>query len=193
MRCRACPRVAVVQVTEVLGDDRFEKLHFCEECGRRYLAAPLPEAGGLPVDPDDFADAFAADPAAPVEPDLGGGGVAFAAADIDDDPPGGQPCEVCGLKFVEFRNSGRLGCPHDYDHFREELLPLLESIHGDTAHAGKAPRGPDRPAKAHDAPAGVADPAELPALKKKLSRAVRDEDYEAAARLRDRIRELEGA
>ncbi len=187
MRCRACPRVAVVQVTEVLGDDRFEKLHFCEECGRRYLAAPLPEAGGLPVDPDDLADAFAADPSAPVEPLLG---VAFDAADPDDDPPGAQPCEVCGLKFVEFRNSGRLGCPHDYDHFREELLPLLESIHGDTAHAGTAPRGPDRPAKPLEAPA---DPAELPALKKKLSRAVRDEDYEAAARLRDRIRELGGA
>ena len=44
-------------------------------------------------------------------------------------------------------------------------------------------------AKARDA---LRDAGELTALRKKLTRAVKDEDYEAAARLRDRIRELEG-
>ncbi len=34
------------------------------------------------------------------------------------------------IKFVEFRNSGRLGCPNDYVEFRDELMPLLENIHG---------------------------------------------------------------
>ena len=49
-------------------------------------------------------------------------------------------CEVCGIKFVDFRNTGRLGCPHDYQEFREELTPLLENIHGETRHCGKTPR-----------------------------------------------------
>jgi hypothetical protein len=33
---------------------------------------------------------------------------------------GQQECPYCGIKFVEFRNSGRLGCPHDYIGFAAE-------------------------------------------------------------------------
>jgi protein arginine kinase activator len=181
MKCRACPKAAVLHITEVLPDDRFEELHFCEECGRRYLYA-APESGkaskvAAPDETDEFAEAI--DAAALVATE--------AAGLIEADGPDARPCEVCGLKFVEFRNSGRLGCPHDYDHFREELLPLLESIHGDAVHAGKTPKAPARPT-----PKPPRDAGELTSLRKKLTRAVKDEDYEAAARLRDRIRELEG-
>ena len=182
MKCRACPKAAVLHITEVLADDRFEDLHFCEDCGRRYLQTTGPDttkgSGAAAADEaDDFAEAI--DAAALVATE--------AAALIEADGPDARPCEVCGLKFVEFRNSGRLGCPHDYDHFREELLPLLESIHGDTVYAGKSPKAPARAT-----PKPPRDAGELTALRKKLTRAVKDEDYEAAARLRDRIRELEG-
>ena len=107
---------------------------------------------------------------------------AKAVADTDD--PGGKVCEACGLKFVEFRNTGRLGCPHDYDSFHEELGPLLESIHGEVKHAGKAPRR---------LPKGEADQHELGQLRRKLQQAVTQEQYEEAARLRDRIKRLEEA
>ena len=184
MKCRACPKAAVLHITEVLADDRFEELHFCEDCGRRYLdgapdavKAAKAAASAAPDDADEFAEAI--DAAALLATEAAGAGEA--------EGPDARPCEVCGLKFVEFRNSGRLGCPHDYDHFREELLPLLESIHGDTAHAGKAPKAPARAAQS------PRDAGELNSLRKKLTRAVKDEDYEAAARLRDRIRELGGA
>ena len=180
MKCRACPKAAVLHITEVLPDDRFEELHFCEDCGRRYLAKPTDGGGpktAVADEADDFAEAI--DAAALVATE--------AAGLIEADGPDARPCEVCGLKFVEFRNSGRLGCPHDYDHFREELLPLLESIHGDTVYAGKTPKAPARAT-----PKPPRDAGELTALRKKLTRAVKDEDYEAAARLRDRIRELEG-
>ena len=95
---------------------------------------------------------------------------------------GGKVCPECGLKFVEFRNTGRFGCGHDYDHFREELTPLLESIHGDTKHKGKSPRGLPRVKTAL---------AELNTLKKQLQQAVTAEQYETAAQIRDRIRQLE--
>jgi protein-arginine kinase activator protein McsA len=35
---------------------------------------------------------------------------------------------VCGVTFLEFRKQGRLGCPHDYVCFAEELEPLLLNI-----------------------------------------------------------------
>ncbi|MCU0705444.1 MAG: UvrB/UvrC motif-containing protein [Fimbriiglobus sp.] len=101
---------------------------------------------------------------------------------VHADDPGGKVCEVCGLKFVEFRNTGRLGCPHDYDSFRAELVPLLESIHGEPKHQGKTPRR---------LPRAKAGQRELAQLRRSLQEAISDEKYEEAARLRDRIRQLE--
>lgn len=111
----------------------------------------------------------------PTAPKKAGG-----AADADD--PGGKVCQACGLKFVEFRNTGRLGCPHDYDSFKPELIPLLESIHGEPRHEGKSPR---RQPREQD------EQRELARLRRNLQEAISGEKYEDAARLRDRIRQLE--
>ncbi len=92
-----------------------------------------------------------------------------------------KQCDQCGTKFVDFRNTGRLGCPHDYEAFQAELLPLLESIHSSTRHAGKTPRRPSQQVRTQ----------ELSRLRKDLLKAVGSEAYEEAARLRDRIRQLE--
>ena len=86
------------------------------------------------------------------------------------------------MKFVEFRNHGRLGCPHDYDAFKDDLLPLLESVHGETKHAGKSPRR---------VPNSAGSQLELSQLRKKLQQFINDEKYEAAAQIRDQIRQLE--
>lgn len=110
------------------------------------------------------------------------GGKKPAVRPADADDPGGKVCEACGIKFVEFRNSGRLGCPHDYDSFRDELVPLLESIHGEAKHQGKAPRR---------LPKAKAAQHELGHLRRQLQQAVTAESYEEAARLRDRIKRLE--
>jgi protein arginine kinase activator len=159
MKCQRCPKQATLHITEVLGEERFEELHLCEDCAKKYLYEPAQQAAAKKA------------------------GKAVPAAESGDaDDPAGKQCEACGIKFLEFRNAGRLGCPHDYDAFKEELLPLLESIHGDNRHQGKTPR---RLPKAKTAQ------AELGQLRKKLAQAVQDEAYEEAARLRDRIRQLE--
>ena len=93
-----------------------------------------------------------------------------------------RECPHCGVKFVEFRNSGRLGCPHDYDEFREELLPLLENIHGETRHVGKTPRRLPQSRQAQ---------SEMMQLRKQLQQAVTREAYEEAAQIRDQIHRLE--
>ena len=86
-------------------------------------------------------------------------------------------CPGCGLSFAEFRASGRFGCANDYEVFRAGVDPLLERMHGTTQHRGKAA------AKLHaESPAN-----KLPKLRAKLKKAVEDEAYERAARLRDEI------
>jgi protein arginine kinase activator len=91
-------------------------------------------------------------------------------------------CPVCGIKFMEFRAEGRLGCPHDYTVFRTELAKLLERIHRASRHVGKSPRR---------RPPDSARLAELAELRKQLREAVEVEAYERAAHLRDLIREKE--
>jgi protein arginine kinase activator len=91
-------------------------------------------------------------------------------------------CPECGIKYMEFKAEGRLGCPHDYQVFHTALEPLLQRIHRATRHAGKHPRHGRRPAAWH---------AEVIALRHQLREAVDTENYEEAARLRDLLRQKE--
>ena len=92
-------------------------------------------------------------------------------------------CPRCKLTFVEFRNTGQLGCPHDYDAFEKHLVPLIERAHESASHhVGKIPRRLDEPRAPAD---------DLVRLRGELSRAVLHEQFEKAARLRDQIKTLE--
>jgi protein arginine kinase activator len=156
MKCQNCPKAATLHITEVVADNQYEELHLCEDCAQKYLYEPQPAKKS--------------------------GGPADEAGAPDEAEFGVRACDVCGLKFVDFRNTGRLGCPHDYTAFQAELAPLLEGIHGGSKHAGKTPRRLPQTRQAQQ---------ELTKLRKQLHRAVTEEAYEEAARLRDRIRRLE--
>ncbi len=94
-------------------------------------------------------------------------------------------CEVCGMTFLEFRKQRLLGCPNDYQVFEQVLVPLLERAHaGGSYHTGKIPL---------DAAEAEQRQNELLRLRGMLKEAVAREDYERAAELRDRIKELEGS
>jgi protein arginine kinase activator len=91
-----------------------------------------------------------------------------------------QRCPVCGIRYMEFRAQGRLGCPHDYEFFRVGLGPILYRIHRSTRHTGKVPRG------------GVPIAAfETVRLRQRLRAAVEAEEFHEAARLRDLLRQRE--
>lgn len=91
-------------------------------------------------------------------------------------------CSSCGLSYKEFRTRARLGCSHDYEAFRKELLPLMKRIHGAEAHVGKVPVT-NKPS--------LEKVRTLRELKKELTAAINEEDYERAAKLRDKIKHLE--
>jgi len=93
-------------------------------------------------------------------------------------------CARCGFSQADFKRVGRLGCAECYTIFREEVTALLKNIHKDVRHVGKMP-----PKVA----ASVAG-SRLETLKRDLSKAITEEDFENAARLRDEINHLsEGA
>lgn len=93
-----------------------------------------------------------------------------------------RTCMECGLSYGSFKESGRFGCGSCYETFREELRPLLQKIQRGVQHTGKIPR---RCGKEVLFERSIAD------LRRQLEHAVSEENFEEAARLRDRIRELE--
>ena len=40
MKCQRCTKQATLHITEVLGEERFEEVHLCEECAKKYLYEP---------------------------------------------------------------------------------------------------------------------------------------------------------
>jgi protein arginine kinase activator len=90
-------------------------------------------------------------------------------------------CGVCGFTQADFKKVGRLGCGECYRTFAEPLRGLLKTMHKGGRHVGKVPQAVRQ----------NQDSAEqLKALQKRLDKAVAAEDFEAAAALRDEIKQL---
>jgi protein arginine kinase activator len=141
-----------------------QELHLCEEHAREYLT----ESDSEPSAASNLAGALAQQLV---------GGTAEELARLDQ-----QVCPICGITFFEFRNQGRLGCPHDYICFEKELDPLILNIHGESAHTGKRPQR---------SPANTDRQTELIRLRREIKEAIQGEDYERASQLRDEIRQIE--
>ncbi|MCB4755672.1 MAG: UvrB/UvrC motif-containing protein [Elusimicrobia bacterium] len=102
-----------------------------------------------------------------------------------------RACPQCRWTLRQFQRFGKMGCPECYMTFREEARNILKRIHGTTLHKGKK----GTPLAAIPKPKSK-EPREEPdealsLLKARLEKAVKDERYEEAAKLRDKIRELE--
>lgn len=91
-------------------------------------------------------------------------------------------CQCCGSSFEDIAKTGKVGCAECYDVFYEELLPSIQRIHGRTAHTGKL---------AHSAGTEVKVRNEIAKYRAELEKAIKDQEFEKAAELRDRIKELE--
>lgn len=91
-----------------------------------------------------------------------------------------ETCPQCGCTLAEVRKTGRLGCGACYETFGEFIEEAVQTMQKGSQHRGKCPSVESlRP-----------DPAMRRELEQSLARAIRSEDYEQAARLRDRLREL---
>lgn len=91
-------------------------------------------------------------------------------------------CSKCGSSFDDIVNSGKVGCPDCYDVFYNKMLPLIERIHGNTTHKGKTALLEDK---------GKNKINEINSLKDELKELIQKQEFEKAACIRDKIRDLE--
>lgn len=154
MKCFYCGREATVHLTDIVNKKK-RQLELCEECARKHEL--IPESPSPQLNLQALVGLIMGQPTPTAE-------------------VAGLTCPSCGLQYAAFRADGRLGCPADYEAFRQALEPLLARIHRATRHEGKTPRT-------------AAREAELTQLREQLRAAVAAEHYEDAARLRDLIRQ----
>jgi len=109
-------------------------------------------------------------------------GLADFEKPVEDKDAVSIQCPNCGLTYKDFKKIGRLGCSECYDTFKKFLSPLLKRIHGSSAHCGKCPVKTGKPSKKD---------IDLVDLRLRLQKAVEAEEYEEAAKLRDRIKQLQ--
>jgi len=159
MKCQSCSNPATVHLTDIIGGQKKE-MHLCQACAEQQNLIKQQELN-LPA----ILHSLIGQHVGPLTDELSR-----------------LTCPACGIKYMEFRAEGRLGCPHDYDVFRVGLEPLLERIHRSVKHVGKSPRHRVMTATRQK---------EWVELRSQLRAAVDAELYEEAARLRDLIRQKE--
>ena len=163
MLCTICKeKPATVHLTQIVGD-KMQKLDLCEDCAKTK---------GI-NDPTSFG-------LADLDLVLG-----LGASQQLEQAAGGVElrCPRCGFTQADFKKSGRLGCPECYRTFAEGLAGLLKTMHKSTRHIGKAPEAMRTTRENAD---------RMKMLQLKLAKAIRDENYEQAAQLRDEIKQLTG-
>ena len=165
MQCDNCnEREAAVHLTQIV-DNSVTTLHLCPQCAAEKGVQTGANVGKFPL--SDF---------------LASMGKGIGAHITPEDSS--EKCDFCGATLKDFRETGRLGCPHCYETFESHLRDLLRRLHGSSHHVGEVyltaePAGPNLQVR------------EISDMRKRLKAAIETEDFELAADLRDQLRALE--
>ncbi|KAB2951446.1 hypothetical protein F9B85_12785 [Heliorestis acidaminivorans] len=169
MYCDECKKKpATVHLTKIINGEKSE-VHLCESCAQNHHKEWT----------------FGLDENFPLNK--------FLAGLLGYDPQSTQPsmnlsfslpekCENCGFNYNQMSQIGRFGCNECYEHFKEKVGPLLRRVQGANRHTGKVP---------HRSGGTIRLEREIQSLRQTLQEYVSREEFEEAARIRDRIREME--
>jgi protein arginine kinase activator len=161
MKCEICGLKDAVIHIRQIQKDLMHELHICEECAQ--------EKGLIREEDSEL-------PIANLLSGLLEGKDMTGSGDVKD------ACPRCGMKASEFRKQGKLGCPDCFAAFEKDVRSIVSQMAARPRHTGKLPTAL---AEEH------ATSAEAETMREELREAIEREDYELAARLRDKLRESE--
>ena len=187
MRCENCGNnEANVKYTEIINGVKKE-MHLCEECAKELgIGRDLSFNMNMDI-PSFFGEIFNEYNSLNLLPSFGS---------LKE-----EKCNGCGMTYDEFSSTGKFGCQSCYDIFSYRLDPILKSIQGNNRHVGRKARTIDssivkkmeeKKEELKTKPKEkVKEMDKLSKLKEDLKKAVKEERYEDAAKLRDEINSLE--
>jgi len=169
MMCQQCgQKPATLHFTKIVNGNKIE-FHICESCAREKGESISGLANGFSIH-NLLSGLMNFDPVGNTHGSQGN----TNAKSIR--------CNKCGLTYAQFGKIGRFGCDECYTFFGDRLDPLLKRVHGNTVYVGKIPKRSG---------GRIQQKRELEELKKQLQHSIMREEFEKAAQLRDRIRQLE--
>ena len=170
--CEKCQqKQATVHMQQVINGEKSE-YHLCQECAS-HAESPFSFEHFFQGLLNVFAMAYDHDQDHEHGQETGGAQKHVASP--------GPRCPVCKMSFLDFKNAGKLGCGECYKTFNREMDAVLKNVQGSSLHQGKFPR---------KFGAGMMAGRKLEHLRASLAKAIADEAYEEAARLRDVIKAL---
>ena len=168
MQCDRCSeRPASVHLTQIVNNS-VTTVHLCDQCAAGKGVQTNASVAKFPL--SDFLAS------------MGKGGGAGGEVAVGDDA---ALCDFCQGTLRDFRDTGRLGCPHCYAAFGQHLRDLLRRLHGSNRHVGERYEG------AQSMPGRGRRESKIGTLRDQLQRAVEVENFELAAELRNKIRVIE--
>lgn len=185
MLCQKCNKnEANVKYTEIINGEKKEMM-LCEECSHELGLDNI--NFNMPI---DFSSFF--------------GGL---LEDDEYNSPEFMPlfqkvkelkCDNCNMTYDEFINQGKFGCPECYDVFSTKIDSILKRLHGSNKYLGrKALRSTTNESKTSkeeikEKKENVknAKDNKIEKLQEDLKKAIADERYEDAAKIRDEIKKL---
>ena len=119
-------------------------------------------------------------------------------------------CDNCGTTYDEFIDTGKFGCSHCYDIFADGLDNVLKNIHGSARHVGrrsnlsledrktveedvqkvKGKKTTEVEKNKGNAKQNNSKEEKIKQLNADLKKAIKEERYEDAAKIRDEIKKL---
>lgn len=191
MLCENCgKREANVRYSENI-NGRVKQMNLCEECSKKLGIGDIDF--NIPMDFSDFFGEFMEEFSRPEFMPL--------LSDIKK-----LKCNNCGYTFQDIVDTGTLGCKDCYDVFQDRLDPIIKKIQGSNRHVGRIGKIIDDKIdkKMNDIDESSSkdkkqskenienkEISELEKLQEKLRTAIKEERYEDAAKLRDKIKKLE--
>lgn len=162
MLCQRCHKnLATMRYAEVV-DGKVSEQHLCSDCMANQQA--------------EGASGFELSGAAPTP------SMRQIAVGAPTAPFAPRTCRACGTEWQEVVESGRVGCSVCYESFVDQLEPVLREMHFALRHRGKVPHRDDVREQMR---------ADLQTKRALLRSALKTENYEEAAKLRDGIRSIE--
>lgn len=173
MKCSHCHKNEANTHVKRIINGKKEEMHLCEECAREL--GVMENFDFEPFTMDSFF-----------------GNLLGAGVSALNSLAGVDRCSYCGSSFNDIVNSGKVGCANCYTHYEDKLAPSIEKIHGRTKHVGKfVTYTEEADEKSPDSKVN-SDPKKSPLqqLKDELKEAVKEQRFEDAAVIRDKINNL---
>lgn len=177
MLCSNCGKnEANVRYTRIINGEKTE-FALCEECAKKVGLDDIDFS--MPINFSNFlSDFFDDDALLP----------SFAKVGV-------EKCPKCGLTYNEFVNNGKFGCGECYNAFSDRLDAILKNLHGSYKHTGRAPKNIVKEIdiqKQETQTKKVDEKQEkIDKLNKDLQKAIKEERYEDAAKIRDEIKKIQ--